>query len=95
VHVTARLEGFDLGTAMAEVKRRIASMPLPSGTSIECGGLYARSLRCPRSGGSLTRDFGDNATTAARAFGAAARAFRRAAGTAQNDELLDEKQLLL
>jgi multidrug efflux pump subunit AcrB len=42
VHVTARLEGVDLGTAMAEVKKRLASMPLPAGTSIEYGGLYAQ-----------------------------------------------------
>ena len=41
VHVTARLEGIDLGTGVAEVKRSLAAMPLPAGVSLEYGGLYA------------------------------------------------------
>jgi Cu/Ag efflux pump CusA len=40
VHVTARLEGLDLGTGVSEVKRSLAQMPLPAGVSIEYGGLY-------------------------------------------------------
>jgi len=42
VHVTARLAGIDLGTAMTRVQRRIDSMALPAGISIEYGGLYAQ-----------------------------------------------------
>jgi CzcA family heavy metal efflux pump len=42
VHVTARLEGIDLGTAMARVRNRLRTMALPAGISIEYGGLYAQ-----------------------------------------------------
>ncbi len=42
VHVTARLEGIDLGTAVNEVKQSLAKMPLPAGVSLEYGGLYAQ-----------------------------------------------------
>ncbi|HKN13219.1 MAG TPA: efflux RND transporter permease subunit [Candidatus Binatus sp.] len=42
VHVTARLEGIDLGTAVTEVKRNLARMPLSAGVSLEYGGLYAQ-----------------------------------------------------
>ncbi len=41
VHVTARLEGVDLGTGVSEVKRSLAAMPLAAGVSLEYGGLYA------------------------------------------------------
>jgi multidrug efflux pump subunit AcrB len=42
VHVTARLEGIDLGTAINEVKQSVARMPLAAGVSLEYGGLYAQ-----------------------------------------------------
>ena len=42
VHVTARLAGIDLGTAMARVQQRLRTMALPPGVSIEYGGLYAQ-----------------------------------------------------
>jgi len=42
VHVTARLAGVDLGTAMNQVRRRLGTMALPAGVSIEYGGLYAQ-----------------------------------------------------
>jgi len=41
VSVTARLEGRDLGSAIADIKSQLASkVHLPAGTSIEYGGLY-------------------------------------------------------
>ncbi|MGH7915105.1 MAG: efflux RND transporter permease subunit, partial [Candidatus Binataceae bacterium] len=40
VHVTARLEGVDLGTALGQISPRIAKMVLPAGVSLELGGLY-------------------------------------------------------
>jgi CzcA family heavy metal efflux pump len=41
VSVTGRLEGRDLGSAITEIKSRLASeVHLPAGTSIEYGGLY-------------------------------------------------------
>jgi CzcA family heavy metal efflux pump len=41
VSVTGRLEGRDLGSAIAEIKSRLASeIHLPAGTTIEYGGLY-------------------------------------------------------
>ena len=40
VVVTARLEGSDLGTAIKQVQRRIAAMPLPASVRIEYGGTY-------------------------------------------------------
>ena len=42
VHVTARVEGIDLGTAIAEVKARLAGLTLPAGVTLEYGGLYAQ-----------------------------------------------------
>jgi CzcA family heavy metal efflux pump len=42
VHVTARLEGIDLGTGVDAVKQSLAKMPLPAGVSLEYGGLYAQ-----------------------------------------------------
>ena len=41
VKVTARLEGIDLGSAVAAVQREIAKIQLPAGIHIEMGGLYA------------------------------------------------------
>jgi multidrug efflux pump subunit AcrB len=41
-HVTARLEGVALGTAVSAVKQNLARMPLPAGVSLEYGGLYAQ-----------------------------------------------------
>jgi len=40
VAVTARLEGLDMGHAIAEVKKVIAGMHLPASIRIEYGGLY-------------------------------------------------------
>ena len=42
VHVTGRLEGVDLGTAVNDVKQNLKQMPLPAGVSLEYGGLYAQ-----------------------------------------------------
>ena len=42
VGVTARLEGRDLGSGMAEVKKTIAGLSLPPGVRVEYGGLYAQ-----------------------------------------------------
>jgi multidrug efflux pump subunit AcrB len=42
VHVTARLSGVDLGTAMARVRAKVGAMSLPPGIAIEYGGLYAQ-----------------------------------------------------
>jgi multidrug efflux pump subunit AcrB len=42
VHVTARLEGVDLGTAIDAVKQSLGRMPLAAGVSLEYGGLYAQ-----------------------------------------------------
>jgi len=41
VHVTGRLEGVDLGSAVDAIKADLAKMPLPAGISLEYGGLYA------------------------------------------------------
>ncbi len=38
--LTARLEGRDLGTAVAEIQRRLAKVQLPVGYSVEVGGQY-------------------------------------------------------
>jgi multidrug efflux pump subunit AcrB len=43
--VTARLEGIDLGTGIAEVKDAIAKLKLPSGIRVEYGGAYAEQQR--------------------------------------------------
>lgn len=48
VHVTARLEGVDLGTGVAAVKANLAKMPLPAGLSLEYGGLYAEQQQAFR-----------------------------------------------
>ena len=40
VAVTARLEGIDLGSAMAEVQKTVNSLHVPSGIRIEYGGRY-------------------------------------------------------
>ncbi len=48
VHVTARLEGIDLGTAVKEVKQSLAAMPLAAGVSLEYGGLYAQQQQAFR-----------------------------------------------
>jgi multidrug efflux pump subunit AcrB len=41
VAVTARLEGLDLGSGVAAVKKTIAGLHVPSGIRIEYGGTYA------------------------------------------------------
>ncbi len=48
VHVTARLEGIDLGTAVNQVKQGLAGMPLAAGVSLEYGGLYAQQQQAFR-----------------------------------------------
>lgn len=45
VHVTARVEGIDLGTAIAEVKARLGGLTLPAGVTLEYGGLYAQQQK--------------------------------------------------
>jgi multidrug efflux pump subunit AcrB len=45
VAVTARLEGRDLGSAMADVRRAIGAMGLPKGVRVEYGGLYAEQQK--------------------------------------------------
>jgi CzcA family heavy metal efflux pump len=45
VHVTARLAGVDLGTAMSEVRRRLGGLALPAGITLEYGGLYAEQQK--------------------------------------------------
>ena len=45
VAVTARLEGRDLGSAMAEVQSTVSSMHLPSSIRIEYGGTYEEQQR--------------------------------------------------
>jgi CzcA family heavy metal efflux pump len=45
VPVTARLEGVDLGTALADITPRLSKMVLPPGVSLELGGLYAQQQR--------------------------------------------------
>ena len=45
VHVTARLEGVDLGTAMEHVRAALAKLPLTPGITLEYGGLYAQQQR--------------------------------------------------
>lgn len=42
VDVTARLEGRDLGSAMADVRKRVAGLQLPSTLRVEYGGQYAQ-----------------------------------------------------
>jgi CzcA family heavy metal efflux pump len=45
VHVTARVEGVDLGTAVGQVKTKLAGLALPPGVTIEYGGLYAEQQK--------------------------------------------------
>ncbi len=45
VHVTGRIEGSDLGTAMARVKDRLQGLELPPGVTLEFGGLYAEQQK--------------------------------------------------
>ncbi len=45
VDVTARLEGRDLGSAMAEVRRTVSAIALPAGVRLEYGGLYAQQQK--------------------------------------------------
>jgi len=45
VHVTARIEGTDLGTAMARIKHRLRDFSLPPGVTLEYGGLYAEQQK--------------------------------------------------
>ena len=45
VRVTARVEGIDLGTAIARVKAQLASLALPPGVTLEYGGLYAEQQK--------------------------------------------------
>ena len=45
VAVTARLEGRDLGTAMAAVRAAVGAMGLPHGVRVEYGGLYAEQQK--------------------------------------------------
>jgi CzcA family heavy metal efflux pump len=47
-HVVARLEGVDLGTALGEIKPRLAKMVLPAGVSLELGGLYEQQQQAFR-----------------------------------------------
>lgn len=43
--VTGRLEGSDLGTAMASVQQTVANLHLPAGLRIEYGGTYAEQQK--------------------------------------------------
>ena len=45
IAVTARLEGRDLGSAMTEVRSRVAAMHLPASLRVEYGGLYAEQQK--------------------------------------------------
>ena len=45
VHVTARISGIDLGTAMARVRQRLAGINLAPGVSLEYGGLYTEQQK--------------------------------------------------
>jgi CzcA family heavy metal efflux pump len=45
VHVTARVENTDLGTAIARLKANLAAFALPPGVTLEYGGLYAEQQR--------------------------------------------------
>jgi multidrug efflux pump subunit AcrB len=40
IPVTARLEGLDLGSAMAAVQAKVAALNLPAGVRVDYGGLY-------------------------------------------------------
>jgi multidrug efflux pump subunit AcrB len=43
--VTARLEGRDLGSAMQDVKAKVASLSLPGSVRVDYGGLYAEQQK--------------------------------------------------
>ena len=45
IAVTARLEGRDLGSAMTDVRKTVASLSLPASVRIDYGGLYAQQQR--------------------------------------------------
>ena len=45
IPVTARLEGKDLGSAMADVKAKIAELKLPASIRVDYGGLYAQQVQ--------------------------------------------------
>jgi CzcA family heavy metal efflux pump len=45
VHVTARVEGTDLGSAIAAIQVGLANLVLPAGVTLEYGGLYADQQR--------------------------------------------------
>ncbi len=45
VHVTARVEGTDLGTAVARAKQSLGTLALPPGVTLEYGGLYAEQQK--------------------------------------------------
>jgi multidrug efflux pump subunit AcrB len=45
VRVTARVEGIDLGTAIARVRAQVASLALPPGVTLEYSGLYAEQQK--------------------------------------------------
>jgi len=45
VRVTARVDGIDLGTAIARVKARLAGLAMPPGVSLEYSGLYAEQQK--------------------------------------------------
>lgn len=42
IDVTARLEGRDLGSAMAEVRKAVTELALPAAVRVDYGGLYAQ-----------------------------------------------------
>ncbi len=45
VGVTGRLEGRDLGSAMAAVRKTVSGLSLPAGVRVEYGGIYAEQQR--------------------------------------------------
>lgn len=45
IPVTARLEGLDLGTAIAQVQAKVAGLHLPASIRVDYGGLYAQQKR--------------------------------------------------
>ncbi len=48
IHVTARLSGVDLGTAMERVKARLGGLALPAAVTLEYGGLYEQQQQAFR-----------------------------------------------
>ena len=45
IAVTARLDGRDLGSAMAEIKRTVAAINIPASVRVDYGGLYAEQQK--------------------------------------------------